>query len=141
VNAPNPTGTARPRTSRPPQPAPRKAPWIARIAPWLLSVAAAAVTVGIMIVLSEHGHFTATQLMLAVPGAISIAMVPGAWRKAYRWVAIAVLANLVYPATLSLFLVVAFAWAIHQTWATERANGQIRPARLARTTTVKGAVR
>lgn len=59
-------------------------------------------------------------LLVAAPGLLTMILIPGAWRKWYRWAVIVSLAFSVYPELLALVLAVGTAWALYRSWFAER---------------------
>lgn len=63
--------------------------------------------------------------LLAVPGAITVAVRRGGWPQVRRWLVVLLLAFAVDQTLLSLYLIVALTWALHRSWVGDR-----RPVRL-----------
>lgn len=59
-------------------------------------------------------------LLIIAPGLVTMALVPGAWRKWYRWVAIGFLTLSVYSELLVLIMTVGTAWGLYRSWFLER---------------------
>ncbi|MCU6479105.1 hypothetical protein [Arthrobacter sp. A2-55] len=59
-------------------------------------------------------------LAIIAPGAATMILLPGAWRRWYRWAALLALSFNVYPDILPAVLFVGECWALHQSWAVER---------------------
>jgi hypothetical protein len=53
---------------------------------------------------------------LLVPGVVSVAVVRGAWRRAYRWLVVAAIAWMVEQVFVPVVLVVGLTWLLHVTW-------------------------
>jgi hypothetical protein len=59
-------------------------------------------------------------LLIIAPGLVTMALIPGAWRKWYRWVTVAFLTLSVYSELLVLVMTVGTAWALYRSWFLER---------------------
>jgi hypothetical protein len=59
-------------------------------------------------------------LLVGAPGLLTMILIPGAWRKWYRWAVVVFLAFSVYPELLAFVLTVGTAWALHRSWFVER---------------------
>ena len=59
-------------------------------------------------------------LLVVAPGLLTMLLVPGAWRKWYRWAVVVFLAFSVYPELLAIVLTVGTAWALYRSWFVER---------------------
>lgn len=61
-------------------------------------------------------------LLLAVPGLLSMILLPGQFKRWYRWAAILGLAFSVYAEVLPLVLIIGQTYALHRAWAVERTS-------------------
>lgn len=59
-------------------------------------------------------------LLVAAPGLLTMLLIPGAWRRWYRWAVVVFLAFSVYPELLAIVLTVGTAWALYRSWFAER---------------------
>lgn len=63
-------------------------------------------------------------LLLAAPGLLTMTLVPGGFRRWYRWAAIYTLFLTTYPEALPAVLLVGESWALHRHWVTEAVPGR-----------------
>lgn len=63
-------------------------------------------------------------LMVVFPGIVTMTLIPGGWKRWYRWAALLVLVLMVLEANLrDAFIIVLFGetWILHRAWIIERA--------------------
>lgn len=101
------------------QPAPSK---LVALAQWGICLAVAALYVMVLFAapFPQGSVVWLYPLALAAPGLITILVLPGAWRRWYRWATIVFLGMSVYPDSVALILGVGVTWALHRSWITER---------------------
>lgn len=61
-------------------------------------------------------------LLLAVPGLLSMILLPGQFKRWYRWAAILGLSFSVYADVLPAVLIIGETYALHRAWAVERTS-------------------
>lgn len=61
-------------------------------------------------------------LMIVFPGIVSMTLLPGGWKRWYRWVALLGLVLMVLESSSNPFVVILFGetWILHRIWVTER---------------------
>lgn len=102
--------------------------WMARVKPagqWALcALIAFAHALGApLLPYQELTFFWVYPLVILLPGLITMIMLPGAWRRWYRWAALSGLSLVVFPQVFPLVLAFAETWLLHQSWVTERGAG------------------
>jgi len=83
---------------------------------WALSALGALVSVSVPVTLYQAGAGPlAVQAAVLLPGVVTLVLLRQG-RTWYRWAAIFLLAQVVDPWALTIFLLVADAWALHLAW-------------------------
>ncbi|MET4144011.1 hypothetical protein [Arthrobacter sp. UYCo732] len=61
-------------------------------------------------------------LMVVFPGIVTMTLLPGGWKRWYRWVSLLGLVLMVLESTSNPFVVILFGetWMLHRAWITER---------------------
>lgn len=59
-------------------------------------------------------------LLFVLPGLLTMVLLPGAWRRWYRWLVLVFLAFAVQQDLMATVLFFGHAWAIYRSWFTER---------------------
>lgn len=80
------------------------------------------------LLMSQAGWFWAVNVAIVVPGIVLGLLDRRQWRKAYRWVAIWAIAQVIYPFAVAAFLTGATAWGIYRARHLERAPRAASPA-------------
>ncbi|ACL42355.1 hypothetical protein Achl_4404 (plasmid) [Pseudarthrobacter chlorophenolicus A6] len=64
----------------------------------------------------------AVPLLIVLPGIISMTLLPGGWKRWYRWAALLGLVLMVLESSSNPFVVILFGetWMLHRAWITER---------------------
>lgn len=93
-----------------------------KAAHWMVAIVAATAYVSFLSTISLPAGTPewVFPLLIIAPGLVTMALIPGAWRKWYRWVAIAFLTLAVYSELLVLVMAVGTAWALYRSWFPER---------------------
>lgn len=91
--------------------------WVAAVA-----VAMAHVQGVFMAHFSEATFLWMYPLLLALPGLLSMILLPGQFKRWYRWAAILGLAFSVYADVLPAVLIIGETYALHRAWAVERTS-------------------
>lgn len=117
---------------------------LTRAYPLLGAVLGGFATVALLVTMQGAGApLWAVNLAMLTPGVVCVVLVPSSRRRAYRWLVLLALAQVVYPWVTAPLLLVGVTWALWRTWIERPTTtpADVAPTRSGKTRAVKVGAR
>lgn len=102
---------------------------VQRAYPLLGAFAGGFATVAVLVAVQQAGApLWAVNAAMLTPGAVCAVLIPSSRRRAYRWLVLLLLAQVVHPWVTAPFLLFGTTWALWRTWIERPAPAPVRPA-------------